>query len=207
VLRRLTISSLLLATALAARAGIDLTPSASEYVAEGIKYQQLIFQQDKQRVQYDPPRGWSFEGGSRQLRLKPPQKNFAEAVIEAIPLPATQPLDEKVRKTLEQEFIANLPPGSQFVKIEQEMDNPIPLNRNHSFEVTASYQLMGEKFCRSVLFVNLPETRLVFRLTARKDDFDALHRDFAASISSWQWLEPDETRPQTAKAAASDSAP
>ena len=201
MLRTSTIFSLLLATVVAARAEIDLTPSTSEYTAEGIKYQQLIFHQDKQHIEYEPPRGWRFEGSPQQLHLKPPQKNFADAVIQAIPLPAPQPLGEKVSKALEQQFITSLPLGSQFAKVEQEMDNPIPLNGNHSFEVTVSYQLMGEKFLRSAIFVNLPDTQLVFRFTARKDDFEPLHREFRTSISSWHWVESGRSGDQVAASA------
>ena len=203
MLRRSTTSCFLLLTAIAAHAGIDLTPSSGEYVAQGIKHQQLIFHQDKQRIEYEPPPGWGFEGSSHLLRLKPPQQNqFAEAIIEAVRSAAPQGFDEQATKALEQEAIGNLPPGSQFVKVELETHNPIPLNRNQSLEVTISYQVIGEKFWRSVLLVNLPDTGLIFRLTARKQDFDALHREFATSISSWQWVDENEAATQPSQAAS-----
>ena len=110
-------------------------------------------------------------------------------------------------KALEQQFITSLPLGSQFAKVEQEMDNPIPLNGNHSFEVTISYQLMGEKFLRSAIFVNLPDTQLVFRFTARKDDFEPLHREFRTSISSWHWLGPSPSQEQIAASAPAQQIP
>ena len=198
MLPRSTIALLLFATIIPAYAGIDLTPSVNEYVANGIKFQQLTFQDDKRRIEYEPPRDWSIEGGTNQLRLKP-KKNFADAVITTVPLSKPQPLDDNTVKLLEQQLTADLPVGSQFAKVEEEIANPVLLNGNASFEVTVSYQLTGEKFFRSALFVNLRDTQLIFRLSARKDDFQALHRDFKVSIFSWHWIEADQASPEIAK--------
>jgi hypothetical protein len=186
---------------------INLTPSVTEYVSLGIKYRQLIFQDDKRRIEYELPSGWGFDGSSNQLHLKPPGKSFAEAVITAAPLDKPQPLDDNAVKLLEQQVVAGLPVGSQFAKVEEEIANPVLLNGNASFEVTVSYQLTGEKFFRSAIFVNLPSSQLVFRLSARKDDFQALHRDFKVSIFSWHWIEPAEAPPAVAQAAEPASVP
>jgi hypothetical protein len=199
MLRRWTVALALLATTLTAKSGIDLTPTVNEYIGEGIKYQKLIFRHDKQGIEYNPPPRWEFHGGPNQLQLTPPKRNFAEAVIEAVPLPAPQPLDDKVSKALEQQLIVKLPPGSQFVTIVSEGQNPVLLNGNRSFEVTVSYEVMGEKFLRSAIFANLSNTQLIFQLTARKDDFEPLHREFRMSIASWHWVESATTIATAAK--------
>ena len=196
MLPRSIILPLLFLTTVAGRGGIDLTPSVNEYVAQGIKVQQLIFKEDKRRIEYEPPSGWKFDGGPNQLHLLPPQKNFAEAVVAVAQLNKPQSLDENTIKLLEQQFVANLPAGSQFVKIEEEVPNSVLLDGNAGFEVTVSYQSMGEKFLRSALFVNLRDIQLIFRLSARKDDFQALHREFKASIFSWHWIDESETPAQ-----------
>lgn len=193
---------LVLITGVTCNGGIDLTPSITHYTNSGMTIQQLVFKHDKQRIEYEPPRGWSFHGSVDRLQLTPPHANFAEAVIQAVPLASPRPLDEKVGKALEQEFIASLPPGSQFVTVVSEEQNPVLLNGNRSFELTVSYQLMGEKFLRSALFVNLADTQLIFRLTARKDDFESLHRGFRISISSWHWHEPDPSHDQITASAS-----
>lgn len=198
MLVRSTIIVAFLTIVFTAKSGIDLTPSASEFIGEGIKYQKLSFLQDKQRIEYDPPPGWTFSGSAERVQLTPPKKTFAEAVIEALPLAAPQPLDEKITKALERQFIASLPPGSQFVTVASEEQNPVPVDGNPSFEVTASYQLMGEKFLKSAIFANLHDVQLIFRLTARKDDFELLHRDFKRSIFSWHWIEADRSGEQVA---------
>jgi hypothetical protein len=199
---RSTIALLLLLLAATSNGGIDLTPSPSEYVANGMKFQQLIFKDDKRRIEYEPPRGWSFDGGPNQLHLKPTQKNFAEAVIIATPLSKPQALDDNATKLLEQQLIAGLPVGSQFVKIEEEISNSVLVNGNASLEIILSYQSMGEKFWRSVLFVNLSDTQLTFRLTAKKDDFQALHREFRTSLFSWRWIDQSETSAEASRAAS-----
>jgi hypothetical protein len=197
---RSIIAVIIATAATGASAGIDLTPAVGEYVAEGVKFQQLTFQYNKQRIEYEPPRAWIFDGGATALHLKPPLKSFAEGIIEAEPLSKPQILDENVQKTFEQKLLANLPAGSQLVKVEQELESPVLLNGNRTFEVVVSYQLMGEKFIRSALFAALPDVQLTFRFTARKGDFDALHREFRASILSWHLLEATGPQPQVAVA-------
>ena len=170
-------------------AGIDLTPYSTEYVANGMKFQQLVFKDDKRRIEYEPPRGWNFDGGANQLHLRPAQKNFAEALINVAPLGKPQAFDENSIKLLEQQLLEALPEGSQFAKVEEATVNSVLVGGNESVEITLSYQLMGEKFLKSALIVNLKDAQLVFRLTAKKADFPALHRDFKSSIFSWHWIE------------------
>lgn len=200
------IALFLLLLAAPSNGGIDLTPSPTEYVANGMKFQQIIFKDEKQRIEYEPPQGWNFGGGANQLHLKP-KKNFAEAVITVTPLSKPQAFDENARQALREQFIASLPVGSQFTKVEEEVSNPVLLNGNESFEITVSYQSTGEKFFRSALFVNLRDTQLVFRLTARKDDFQALHREFKGSIFSWHWISENDATAQPDQAAPVTTAP
>lgn len=206
MLRRSTIILALTTIAFVARGGIDFTPTASEFIGEGIKYQKLIFKNDKQLVEYYPPPGWTFLGNAERVQLRPPQKSFAEAVIESTPLAAPQPLDEKITKALTERFVSTLPAGSQFVTVVSEEQNPVPLNGRPTFEVTVSYQLMGEKFLKSALYANLPDTQLVFRLAAKKDDFAPLHTEFRRSVFSWHWIEAEQRHSEVAKDAGQTAA-
>src|SRR5437879_10796417 len=158
---RLIILDPLFATTLSVYGGIDLTPSVQEYSANGMKFRQLVFNDEKRRIEYEPPQDWSFDGGTNQLHLKP-KKNFAEALISVAPLNKPQPLDENARQALREQFIASLPVGSQFAKVEEEVRNPVLLNGNESFEITVSYQSIGEKFFKSALFVNVKDAQLMF---------------------------------------------
>ena len=190
-LRSTIVAATICQIALPAYASIDLTPAVSEYTAEGMKFEQLVFHDNKQRIEYELPTGWTFDGSATEFHLKPPQKNFAEAVIQALPLSKPQALDENTRNDLKQKVIGELPAGSQFVRVEQEIVNPILLSGRATFEVTVSYQLLGEKFCRSVLFANREATQWLFRFTAKKTDFEPLQGEFRRSILSWHWLKAE----------------
>ena len=168
-----------------AKAALDLAPVPSEYDGEGVKYTRLAFKDDKRQVLYVPPLNWSYRGSSSQLRLTPPSTfTRTDAVIDTVPLAAPQPLDEKAMAAISQQCVSALPPGSQEIKVVSEEFSPLLIAGNiPTYEVTASYQIYGETYVRSVLFANLAETQLRFKLSALKKDFDVLHRQFRKATS------------------------
>jgi len=195
---------ILLAFGTSTRAALSLAPTPSEYLGEGIKYTRLMFKDDKRQVTYVPPSLWSYRGSAAQLQLTPPE-NFkrATAAIEATPLTAPQPLDEKTIQLVRQTFLSSLPPGSQEVKVLAEDQNSVLIDgKIETYEISVSYQVYGETFVRSTLFANLPDLQLRFKLTASAKDFDALHRAFRASMVSWQWTKPETKAPSAAMAKA-----
>lgn len=197
-----TILALLLAAACPSiRAAIEFPPVPHEATYEGFTYHELIFKDGKRQVVYQLPTQWAYRSKDGGVQLVPPKTEFAEAVIQAAPRPALKPLDERSIEEAKQDFLRNLPPGSQLVSIVSEQRNPVLLENRPSYEVIASYQLMGEKFVRSALFTNFFDMQVSFRLTARKNDFERLHQTFRSSILSWHWLDrPDarDTAPLTA---------
>ena len=201
---RTVIVPLLLTATFSSYGEINLTPMPSEYVANGSKIQQLHFNDGKRRIEYEPPNGWSVDGNANQVTLKPNQ-NFAQAAITVTTLNKPQPLDDVATKVFAEKLVAELPVGSQFAKIEEQTVNPVLVGGHDSVEVVVSYQLTGEKFVRSALVVNLNDEQLVFRLTAKKTDFSALHRDFKSSIFSWHWLEEKGQSPDPTKAVSAST--
>jgi hypothetical protein len=184
--------AVLFACAVTARSAVDLSPFPSEFEGEGVKYTQLSFKDDKGQVVYIPPQNWTWRGGASQLRLTPPAIFArADAIIEKSPLAEPQPLDEKTITVLRQQFLSTLPSGAQGVKMVSEEQSPVMLGGNiATCEFTATYQIYGETFGRSVLFANLPDSQLRFGITGLRKDFDSLHRLFRASLISWQWTLP-----------------
>ena len=174
-------------------AAIDLTPTRAEYTAEGVTVQQLIFQDGKRRISYEPPWKWTFRGDASRLQFMPPSQNFAEGVVQAAPPLRTPGFDEATVKALESQVMNTLPSGSQGVTLISQQKNPVILNQNLSYEFVVSYQTLGETFHRSVIFVNCPEAQLVFRFTAPKAVFESLNSAFRRSLYSWQWIEPPAT--------------
>ena len=202
---KITLIALLFVATKVSNAEIDLTPIRSEYIANGAKIQQLQFKDGKRRIEYEPPAGWRIEGSGSQLTLKP-KPNFAQAAITLAPLSKPQPLDDTALTMLAEKYLADLPVGSQFAKIEEQTSNPVLIGGNASAQVTVSYQLAGEKFLRSSLISNLNNTQLMFRLTAKKNDFPALYRDFKTSLFSWHWTEEKEEPAQSDAAQPASSA-
>jgi hypothetical protein len=180
----------LIATQLTVRGNaIEFSAVLHEFQGEGIVYHRLIFKDDKRNIFYQPPAGWGCSASASELRLVPAGKTFAEAKIRSVAMENPVPLDGNATIALTQQVIDGAPPGSQQVAIVSEVQNGLLLGNNPTFEVVASYKAMGETFQRSVLFVNAPGKQLVFQLSSRKSDFDALYRAFRASILTWEWQE------------------
>ena len=174
-------------------AAIDFTPTPEQYTAEGITFQQVIFKDGKRRVSYELPWKWTCRGDASRLQLAPPDQNFAEGVIQAAPAMAAKGFDEATLKALEAQVMNALPAGSQGATLVSRRDNPVIFSQGVSCEFVVSYQTLGQTFHRSVIFVNCPETQLIFRFTAPKAAFDNLNAAFRRSISSWRATEPAAT--------------
>lgn len=173
-----------------ARADLDLTPTLHEFVNEGFKYRQLLFRdsENEEQVKYIVPDRWSWRGTATSLVLTPPDKAQAEADIERAPLSIPRPLDEACVKELAQRALRSVPAESQNVSIVQQQENPVVIDGNPTVEIVLSYEAYGEAFRKSLLFLHLPDSELVFKLTARNADFEALHNVFCRSLFSWQWF-------------------
>jgi hypothetical protein len=189
-----TLLPLLLATALTtAGAAIELPPTPHESTCEGVTFKELLFKDGKRQVSYQLPREWAYRPKEGGVQLMPPKAPFAEASIRVVPLPAQRRFDEKSIEEAREGFLSSLPSGAQLVTLVKEERNPVLLENQPSYEVTATYHLMGEIFLRSALFTNLSDMQVSFSLTARKSEFETLHGVFRRSILSWQWVEPAVT--------------
>ena len=198
--QKIALGLVVLALSGTALAGVDLTPSPTQVEEDGVKYQQIRFKSEEQgSVIFLPPENWSFRGGAGRLQLTPPGKDFAEASIEAASFPAPRPLDAAAIEAFKQEVLAGLPAGSGKIETVIEAENTVMPGGNPSFELAVTYSLWGKEFQRSALLVHTPRERLVFRLTAQKQDFGALLNQFRRSVMSWQFV---ETKPPAAPGAA-----
>jgi hypothetical protein len=182
------LSALLLAvlTSSTSNAAIDFTAEAGERNLEGITFKQLIFRDKERRITYEQPKGWSYSGDSKGLRLTPPNVAQAHAEIDQAPLPAPQPIDEAA---LRDQAMRTIPPGSQRATVVEEERNPLRINRHDTYGVTINYVLHEQEYTANVLFANLEETQLRFRIVARKQEFEKLWRAFRGSLFSLQWAE------------------
>jgi hypothetical protein len=178
---------ILVASVVSTYGAIDFTPGTNERVLSGVKFQQLIFQQDGRKITYEPPRGWRYYGDAAKISFTPADVPQAQAEIEQSLLPAPQNFDEEATvKLLQEKVLSSLPGNSQNVVVISAEKAPLMINRQETFEIIVSYQVSGVEFQRSVLFLNLQDTQVRFRVTARKQNFEAIHKAFRGSICSWQ---------------------
>jgi hypothetical protein len=171
------------------QAAIDLTPTLTEYKANGLTFQQLVFKDGSRQVTYELPPQWTYRVVGSSVKLLPPNSSSADIFIQAQPLTAPQPLDEKGIAAARQHFLQAVPPTAQTVKLTGDEVDTVPFKTTNC-EFTATYQALGEVFIRRALYINLPDTQLIFRLTAQKAEFENLWRTFRGSVLSWQWIEP-----------------
>jgi hypothetical protein len=186
---KLSLSSLLVlvASILNAWCGIDFTPGIGERVLEGVKFTELYFHENGRQISYEQPRGWSYSGDSSHIRFTPPNVQQAFGEMAQAPLEAPQNFDEPTVKRLQERVLQSVPPDSRDVSVLAADKNPLMVNGHETFEVTVAYQLYGEQYRRSVLFMNLSDTQLTFSFVSRKSDFDRLHQAFRGSLCSLQW--------------------
>ena len=182
-----------------ARAAIDLNPALTEYTANGITFKQLVFKDDQKRITYELPPQWTYRALGDSVKLVPAANSTPDIMIQAIPLLSPQALDDKGIAAAREHFVRGMPPGSQTVKVLSEERNTIPFKAGANYEITASYQALGETYIRRAIYINLPDTQLIFRLNARKNEFEGLYRTFRGSILSWQWEEPTAASVAAAK--------
>jgi hypothetical protein len=169
-------------------AAVDFTPASGERTLEGIKFPELYFHENGRKISYEQPRGWTYSGDASRIRFSPPNVTQALGEMAQAPLAAPQNFDEPTMKLLQDRFMKSLPADSHDVTIVAVEKNPLMINQHETFEVTVAYELYGEQYHRSVLFMNLSDVQLTFSFVARKADFEKLHRAFRGSLCSLQWL-------------------
>jgi hypothetical protein len=174
--------------AASARAELQLTPSIDEYELDGVKLKQLAFADGEKKVNYQSPQGWDYSGSATRLVLHPPHKPQAEATITRSPFSEPQKFHDESVKKLVAESVTLVPSGSDNVTVISQEKNPLKINRKETFLVVLAYNLFGQPFNRSILFVNRGNEQIRFQLSCREADFKELHRAFLASHYTWQNL-------------------
>ena len=85
--------------------------------------------------------------------------------------------------------------GARDAKIVAEEQNPVSINRQPSYAITAIYRFYDQDYVVSILFANLGDTQLRARLVARKADFDTLQRAFRGSLFILHWTRAEPALP------------
>jgi hypothetical protein len=171
-----------------ARADLHLTPKVAEYEQDGAKFKHLVFTAGDKEVTYSPPRGWEYFGSANQLTLRPPNKAQAEATISRISHSEPEKSDEESVKENVAEAVALVPKSSENVTVISQEKNPLLINRKETFLVILGYNLFGQAYNRSVLFLNRGNEQIRFQLVCHQADFKELQKAFLGSQYTWKNL-------------------
>ena len=103
---------------------------------------------------------------------------------------APQPgsFDEESLKKLVSEAVMLVPRGSEKVSVLSQEKNPLLILGKETFLITLGYMQFGQKYRRSILFLNRGNEQIRSQLTCREADFDALQSAFFHSQFTWQNL-------------------
>ncbi len=185
VTRSLTLA-LALVVVISAHADLRFTPRESSYELEGIKLQQLAFSDGgANQITYQQPPGWTYAGSANKLVLHPPNQSQAEGSITKINLSKPGVFDETSMKELIQEALAAVPAESTNVALVSQEKNPVLIGRKETFLVIVSYVYFGEKYERSLMFLNRGNEQVRFQFVSRSANFKDLQSAFLSSQFSW----------------------
>jgi hypothetical protein len=180
-----TLLCLLLGVASAA-AAVDFTPHVTEETSEGFTYRHVTVKVGDGTATFIAPLNWTIRGSKDAVEMAS-KADFTDATVQALPLTSAT-FEEPVVTRLLKTALASAPPTSQDVKLVSQRENPVVFGPRLSYEVVISYTTLGDTFYRSFVFVNLEDTQLVFRVSARKANFEKVNDAFRRSITSWQFL-------------------
>jgi hypothetical protein len=81
-----------------------------------------------------------------------------------------------------------VPNGSTGVNMVSQEKNPVKIGGKETFLVIISYIFYGERYERSLMFMNRGAEQIRFQFVSRAVDFQDLQRAFLASQFTWQNL-------------------
>jgi hypothetical protein len=170
-------------------ASLDLSPQVETFELDGVTISQLAFDNaGKAKATYQPPQAWKCSGGGNLLELQPSGLAQANARISKLPPSASSSFDVEACRRLTQKVVTSLPEGSEQIKLVSEEMNPLQIDGKQTYLVELTYVYYGERFACYSLFLNRAPEMLMFRLSCRESNYQALRADFHRSLYTWQHL-------------------
>ena len=177
---------LLILFPLTGASAIDFTPRYAESVQDGFPVKRLFFADQDQRIYLSVPNNWRVTGDGQHGAFTPGNLTQASVVLENSPVNAQIAFDEKGLAAYRKAASELIPPGASETQVEFERTNEVRLNGWTSFEMTFSYKSYGQRFTKSVLFINLDkEKQILFLVEARKENYEKLYQQARATLGSW----------------------
>lgn len=188
----LTLLAALVAAPLA-RADLNFTLRHKAMVNDAISVDNPYITDGASKIFLQLPNLWTVIDGEAGLDFVP---NAANSKVRIESVKSTPPLnvDETGGRALLGQVTGQVPDGAkQIVALAAEL-NPMPLFGWQTLEATVSYELVGEKMRRSIMYVKMLPGRIVaLTVVARDADFDRVHTEARHILSSW--FEPSRDLP------------
>ncbi len=174
-----------------ARAGLDLTPTASVRHFNGGTFPEIRFAEDGVAVSYEVPRGWSYSSiGPSRFRLFPSGEKEAWAEMEVTPEMKRPAFEEPSILALRKDAIKSLPEDSEGVELMDETPNPIVIDGRVTYEINLAYLHYGQTFRCSLLYADLGGETLRCRVVAPPEQFEQMRKLLHGSLCGMQWVTP-----------------
>jgi len=190
---------------------LDFTPQETWRALEGVRITVLLFSDPKGRIRYQPPGNWNVSGSGPTLALYPPNvtgaymKMFVLGHAAGIPEIAAFSSDDLARWC--RHYLAT---DAQEVKLLDENPSPFMLDGKPSREFIFDYKSSGQHYQTSVAVMDWTDREhLTVVITARVQDFKAIHDAGISSLFSWSLrkTEPPKVTPAPTAAATSPTVP
>jgi hypothetical protein len=178
----LVLSTLLVATH-AARAELDLTPTAQMQQMEMQKIARVVFHDGATEITYQPPNGWTCSGSHTSVTLTIPDHPQARATIQYAPRLRIPAFDDKVMKVIQANpSVLQLPKGAKDIKITEIDIDPLIVDSHHTLDIQLTYSFFGQACAKSILLVDRKGAEVSFTLDTLAPDYQMLQAAFRRSV-------------------------
>ena len=166
----------------------DFTLNSFKVEEDGFTHEESYFTRDaRTNIGIRIPPQWTAAGAPAALSLTSPSAAGSSLRLEPSALtPAVTFLDAGLadyRKIV----LAEVPAGSTEVRLTDEKANPLPIFHWTDHEFTVEFSLYGQRYVRSVVFINLdPKQQMRLTIVGLKADFARVHEAGYTLLQSWQ---------------------
>lgn len=174
---------------------VDLTPRYIDTFVDGFTSRRLYFADGDKKIGLSLDQETKVEGGSGGAVFRFTKVPDATFLIKPSPMTSDQPFDGIALERYREAARRLLPPGAKNVKLVEEVENPLPVNRWVSRRFVLSCDTVENAVVVSVTFLNLNSgDQLILVTTSSARNFaEAADRSFQI-IRTWQELTPKDER-------------
>jgi hypothetical protein len=167
---------------------LDFTPVEVQVLQEGFSGLQQAFRDGGKYIFVEPPEGWRLTGGGNEVTCVPPAGLEGFARFSNSRVKPTIPFDESGLPKYRAEVLATLPKGAESVEVLSEAPDPFPFAYPEwkGFEIWLSYQMLGTKHTRWVVFITMSaERQICLVVDGKEKSFAKVHEGGRFWLGTW----------------------